>query len=158
MCRKYFKLLVYLLSKLLNTNVHHIRLCKKKIKAEPTLVLKFRGDVTRNQKLGCQWPNKKTCVCVHQKLFLKKIKNDLYINLYHPISQSSSSYRRGAGRLCPCYHYILVQRGNSQVCSNVLLYTKPDQTALAICYKISMLEGLPSSYWISVDIISTLTI
>ena len=27
-------------------------------KAEPTLALKPRGDVTRNPKQGCQWPQK----------------------------------------------------------------------------------------------------
>ena len=39
-------------------------------KAEPTLALKPRGDVTRNPKQGYQWPQKRTCV--RQKLFLKK--------------------------------------------------------------------------------------
>ena len=28
----------------------------------PTLALKPRGDVTRNPKQGCQWPQKRTCV------------------------------------------------------------------------------------------------
>ena len=31
-------------------------------KAEPTLALKLRGDVTRSQKQGYQWPHKWTCV------------------------------------------------------------------------------------------------
>ena len=31
-------------------------------KAEPTLVLKPRGDVTRSLKQGYQWPHKWTCV------------------------------------------------------------------------------------------------
>ena len=35
-------------------------------KAEPTLALKPRGDVTRNPKQGYQWPQKRTCV--RQKL------------------------------------------------------------------------------------------
>ena len=35
-------------------------------KAEPTLALKPRGDVTRNPKQGYQWPPKRTCV--RQKL------------------------------------------------------------------------------------------
>ena len=35
-------------------------------KAEPTLALKPRGDVTRNPKQGYQWPKKRTCV--RQKL------------------------------------------------------------------------------------------
>ena len=47
---------------------------QKANKAEPTLALKPRGDVTRNPKQGYQWPPKRTCVCVHQKLFLKKEK------------------------------------------------------------------------------------
>ena len=38
-------------------------------KAEPTLALKPRGDVTRNLKQGYQWPQKRTCV--RQKLFFK---------------------------------------------------------------------------------------
>ena len=40
-------------------------------KAEPTLALKPRGEVTRNPKQGYQWPQKRTCV--RQKLFLKKL-------------------------------------------------------------------------------------
>ena len=35
-------------------------------KAEPTLALKPRGDVTRSLKQGYQWPHKWTCV--QQKL------------------------------------------------------------------------------------------
>ena len=31
-------------------------------KAEPTLALKPRGDVTRSPKQGSQWPHKWTCV------------------------------------------------------------------------------------------------
>ena len=31
-------------------------------KAEPTLVFKPRGDITRNPKQGYQWPQKWTCV------------------------------------------------------------------------------------------------
>ena len=31
-------------------------------KAEPTLALKPRGDVTRKPKQGYQWPQKRTCV------------------------------------------------------------------------------------------------
>ena len=31
-------------------------------KAEPTAVLKPRGDVTRNLKQGYQWPQNRTCV------------------------------------------------------------------------------------------------
>ena len=34
-------------------------------KAEPTVALKPRGDVTRNPKQGYQWPINRTCV--HQK-------------------------------------------------------------------------------------------
>ena len=36
-------------------------------KAEPTLALKPRGDVTRSPKQGYQWPHKWTCV--QQKKF-----------------------------------------------------------------------------------------
>ena len=36
-------------------------------KAEPTLALKPRGDITRNPKQGCQWPQNRTCECVQQK-------------------------------------------------------------------------------------------
>ena len=43
-------------------------------KAEPTLALKPRGDVTRNPKQGYQWPQKRTCVYVSAKNFLKKKK------------------------------------------------------------------------------------
>ena len=35
---------------------------KKANKAEPTLALNPRGDVTRNPKQGYQWPQKRTCV------------------------------------------------------------------------------------------------
>ena len=41
-------------------------------KAEPTLALKPRGDVTRSPKQGYQWPQKWTCV--QQKFVLKKIR------------------------------------------------------------------------------------
>ena len=41
---------------------------QKANKAESTLALKPRGDVTRNPKQGYQWPQKRTCVCVRQKL------------------------------------------------------------------------------------------
>ena len=43
---------------------------QKANKAEPTLALKPRRDVTRNPKQGCQWPQKR--ICVRQKLFKKK--------------------------------------------------------------------------------------
>ena len=39
-------------------------------KAEPTLALKPRGDVTRSPKQGYQWPQEWTCV--QQKLKKKK--------------------------------------------------------------------------------------
>ena len=39
---------------------------QKANKAEPTLALNPRGDVTRNPKQGYQWPPKKD-MCVHQK-------------------------------------------------------------------------------------------
>ena len=43
-------------------------------KAEPTLALKPRGDVTRNPKQGYQWPQKRTCV--RQKTLKKKQKKN----------------------------------------------------------------------------------
>ena len=36
-------------------------------KAEPTLALKPRGDITRNPKQGYQWPQKRTCVSAKKK-------------------------------------------------------------------------------------------
>ena len=44
---------------------------QKANKAEPTLALKPRGDVTRNPKQGYQWPHKRTCVSA-KNFFLKK--------------------------------------------------------------------------------------
>ena len=46
-------------------------------KAEPTLALKPRGDVTRSPKQGYQWPHKWTCV--QQKFLKKKKKNFLQL-------------------------------------------------------------------------------
>ena len=43
-------------------------------KAEPTLDLKPRGDVTRSPKQGYRWPQKWTCV---QQKFKKKKKSVL---------------------------------------------------------------------------------
>ena len=45
---------------------------QKANKAEPTLALNPRGDVTRNPKQGYQWPQKR--MCVRQKLFKKTPK------------------------------------------------------------------------------------
>ena len=39
---------------------------------QPTLALKPRGDVTKNPKQGCQWPQKWTCI--RQKLLKKKVE------------------------------------------------------------------------------------
>ena len=50
---------------------------QKANKAEPTLALKPRGDVTRNAKQGYQRPLKRTCVSA--KNFLKKRKKS-FIN------------------------------------------------------------------------------
>ena len=50
--------------------------CTLRNKAEPTLALKPRGDVTRNPKKGYQWPQKRTCV--RPKTFLKK-ENKYYV-------------------------------------------------------------------------------
>ena len=54
------------LSVWISGNVHYIRL-RNANKAEPTLALKPRGDVTRNPKQGYQWPQNRTCECVRQK-------------------------------------------------------------------------------------------
>ena len=43
---------------------------KKANKAELTLALKPRGDITRKPKQGYQWPPKRTRI--HQKLFKKR--------------------------------------------------------------------------------------
>ena len=43
---------------------------QKANKAEPTLALNPRRDVTRNPKQGCQWPHKRTCVSA--KIFKKR--------------------------------------------------------------------------------------
>ena len=42
-------------------------------KAEPTLALKPRGDITRSPKQGYQWPQK--WACIQQKLRRRKKKN-----------------------------------------------------------------------------------
>ena len=42
--------------------MYYIHLHKKANKAEPTLALKPRGDLTRNPKQWYQWPQKRTCV------------------------------------------------------------------------------------------------
>ena len=50
-------------------NVTHMPLLSSN-KAEPTLALKPRGDITRSRKQGYQWPHKKdSCP---PKIFLKK--------------------------------------------------------------------------------------
>ena len=54
-------------------------------KAEPTLALKPRGDVTRSPKQGYQWPHKWTCV--QQKIFKKnnkKKQQNKYLSLLPP--------------------------------------------------------------------------
>ena len=58
-------------------------------KAEHTLALKPRGDVTRNPKQGYQWPQKGH---VSIKNFLKKNKKKLVIPLYGP-----TGHLRGQG-------------------------------------------------------------
>ena len=42
-------------------------------KAEPTLALKPRGDITRNPKQGCQWPQN---MCIYLPKSIKKDGND----------------------------------------------------------------------------------
>ena len=54
--------------KWISGKVHYIHLCNVN-KAEPTLALKPRGDVTRNPKQGYQWPQNRTCECVRQSDF-----------------------------------------------------------------------------------------
>ena len=62
-------------------NVHYIRL-RNVNKAEPTLTLKPRGDVTRNPKQGYQWPQKKD-ICVRQKLLkIQTNKNNNRLQLH----------------------------------------------------------------------------
>ena len=56
-------------------------------KAEPTLALKPRGDITRNPKQGYQWPQKRTCV--RQKLLKKKKKKKK--NLSEDAEETDSS-------------------------------------------------------------------
>ena len=46
---------------------------QKANKAEPTLALKPRGDVTGNPKQGYQWPQKRTCVSADKNFKNKKI-------------------------------------------------------------------------------------
>ena len=55
-------------------------------KAEPTLALKPRGDVTRNPKQGYQWPQKRTCV--RQKLKKKKKKKLAGVTLEMNLGES----------------------------------------------------------------------
>ena len=52
---------------------------QKANKAEPTLALNPRGDVTRNPKQGYQWPPKRTCV--YPKNFKKRKKRALILLL-----------------------------------------------------------------------------
>ena len=56
-------------------NITFARLLQKVNKAEPTLALKPRGDVTRNPKQGYQWPPKKD-MCP-PKTFLTNYYNHL---------------------------------------------------------------------------------
>ena len=49
-------------------------------KAEPTLALKPRGDITRSPKQGYQWPQKWTCV---QQNFLKKKEKKKEMYAFH---------------------------------------------------------------------------
>ena len=60
-------------------------------KAEPTLALKPRGDVTRNPKRGYQWPQKRTCV--RHKLFKKKTKQRYAV----PVQAKNSLQDSGRG-------------------------------------------------------------
>ena len=56
---------------------------QKQKKAEPTLALKSRGDVTRNQNPGYQWPQKRRSFCVRLKT--SKIKNKDFFVLYEAL-------------------------------------------------------------------------
>ena len=53
---------------------------QKANKAEPTLALKPRGDVTRNPKPGYYWHQIRACVYVRQKS-LKKMKKENRSNI-----------------------------------------------------------------------------
>ena len=67
-------------------------------KAEPTLALKPRGDVTSNPKQGYQWPQKRTCV--RQKLYKKKKKKKKVINFFYLPGNHTRNF-----------HFLLSQRG-----------------------------------------------
>ena len=47
---------------------------QKANKAEPTLALNPRGDVTRKPKKGYQWPQKRTCVSAKNFFFKKSLE------------------------------------------------------------------------------------
>ena len=50
-------------------------------KAEPTLALKPRGDITRSPKQGYQWPQKWTCVQQKLKKKKKTLRGTVHINV-----------------------------------------------------------------------------
>ena len=43
-------------------------------KAESTLALKLRGNVSRNPKQMYQWPQNRTCKCVRQDILKKRVE------------------------------------------------------------------------------------
>ena len=59
-------------------------------KAEPTLALKPRGDVTRSPKQGYQWPQKWTCV---QQKFFKKKNNKTSKDGKNPVVNRNNSIK-----------------------------------------------------------------
>ena len=78
-------------------------------KAEPTLALKPRGDVTRNPKQGYQWPQKRTCECVRQKLLKKKKKKRMKLETHLYVFQHGNVVDR-------CFFFLitLILHGRKQ--------------------------------------------
>ena len=61
-------------------------------KAEPTLALKQRSDITRNPKQGYQWPQNRTCIFVRRKH--KNILNSFLYILPYSARLSSTMLQR----------------------------------------------------------------
>ena len=66
-------------------------------KAEPTLALKPRGDVTRNPKQGYQWPQKRTCV--RQKLYGLLFCTKIHTDGDYKMTQNDSKWITVVGSL-----------------------------------------------------------
>ena len=88
-------------------NVNYICLCKKVNKREPILALKPRGDVTRNQKQGYQWPPKRHASTKNFKkkkkriLIIKKLaRKKMYSILVHPYPSNLCDRIYGGAKKC----------------------------------------------------------